>query len=148
MRSRSALLTVAWLLAGALTNHAQVHVPTPVVERISTQFGRTTRVSLFSNHVVIVAVHSETEDFVHKATLSFDEYMVYLQAMDQAARKINDQAIASDVESRDSVTELTLHVGPKAPLTLKYSPLASRRVRRASRLFSSLHSSREMSKEL
>lgn len=99
--------------------------PTPVVERITTHFGRTTRVSLFSNHVVVVAVHSESEDYVHQATLSFDEYMFYLRALETAAREIGNEPVTSAVQARGSATKLTLHVGPDAPRIISYSPLAS-----------------------
>jgi hypothetical protein len=108
-----------------VTPPAVAQAPTPVVERIETHFGRTTRVSLFSNQVVVVAVRSESEDFVHRATLSFDEYMFYLQALEQAAGEIGNDPVTSDVEARDSSTKLTLHVGPRAPRVLTYSPLAS-----------------------
>jgi len=115
------------LLATLLTTvpPAMTQAPTPVVERIETHFDRTTRVSLFSNRVVVVAVRSESEDFVHRATLSFDEYMFYLQALERAAREIGNEPVTSDVEARDSATKLTLHVGPRAPRVLTYSPLAS-----------------------
>lgn len=116
------LLVVSLLLA---LPQANGQAPTPVVERITTHFGRTTHVSLFSNHVVVVAVHSETEDFVHQATLSFDEYMVYLQTIVGAADKIGNEPVTSDVEARDSATKLIINVGPDAPRVLKYSPLAS-----------------------
>ena len=81
--------------------------------------------TLFSNHVVVVKIHSESENYVHQATLEFDEYMVYLQAFERCANEIDNEPVVSDVESRDSTTVLTLHVGPDAPRTLKYSPLAS-----------------------
>lgn len=99
--------------------------PIPVVERVTTHFGRTTRVSLFSNHVVVVAVHSESEDYVHHVTLSFDEYMFYLRALESAASEIGNEPVTSAVEARGSATKLTLHVGPDAPRIISYSPLAS-----------------------
>lgn len=123
MRLRAGFVFVTLLFVAIPATQAQA--PTPVVERISSQFGRTTRVTLFSNHVVVVAVRSETEDFVHQATLAFDEYMVYLQAMERAAGEVGNEPVASDVESRDAFTELTLHLGPDAPRTVRYSPLAS-----------------------
>lgn len=126
MRLRAGLLFAASLLMALPT--AQAQAPTPVVERISTQFGRTTRVTLYSNHVVVVAVRSESENFVHQATLTYEEHMVYVQAMEAAAREIGNEPVTSDVKSRDSTTELILHVGPDAPRILNYSPLASLRL--------------------
>jgi hypothetical protein len=100
-------------------------VPAPIAERTATHFGRSTRVSLFSNRVVAVSIHSETESYLHRATLEYDEYMVYLQAIHSAASSIGNQPVGSDVESRDSVTELVVYVGPDAPRSFRYSPLAS-----------------------
>jgi len=123
MINRSCVLLIASLLTAMVQSAAQV--PTPVAERIATQFGRTTRVTLFSNHVAVVAITSETEDYIHQATLNYDEYMVYLQALERSAREIGDDPVTSDVESRDSSTILILHLGPDAPRIIKYSPLAS-----------------------
>ena len=122
MTRRHGLLALALVLA-ALGLEAQA--PTPVAERITTHFGRTTRVSLFSNHVVVVSIQSESEDYVHQATLNFDEYMVYLQAIQRAVLDIGDEPIGSDVESRETVSTLVVHVGPDSPKVFRYSPLAS-----------------------
>ncbi len=123
MKARVCVLITAVLLVAVLSATAQA--PVPVVERITDHRGRTTRVTLFSNHVVIVSIRSDTENFIHQATLNFDEHMVYLQAMEECAKNIGHEPITSDVESRDSVTRLILHVGPNAPRILEYSPLAS-----------------------
>lgn len=113
----------ALVAMGAMTARAQA--PVPVAERATTQFDRTTRVSLFSNHVVVVTIRSDAEQFVHRATLEYEEYMVYLQAIESFAAGIGDAPVSSDVESRESSTELVLHVGPDAPRIFRYSPLAS-----------------------
>lgn len=118
-----ALVLVASSLMVSYQAFAQA--PTPVVERITTHFGRTTRVSLFSNHVVIVAIQSESDDFVHQATLTSSEYMFYLQALELAAREVGREPVTSDVKARDSSTRLILNLGPDAPRTIEFSPLAS-----------------------
>lgn len=123
MKARVCVLITTLLLVAVLSATAQA--PVPVVERISDHRGRITRVTLFSNHVVIVSIRSETENFVHQATLNFDEHMVYLQALEECAKEIGHEPITSDVESRDSRTKLILHIGPDAPRILVYSPLAS-----------------------
>ena len=124
MKNWVALLVLfASLVCGAPQTMAQA--PTPVVERITTHFGRTTRVSLFSSYVVVVAIHSESEDYVHHVGLSFDEYMFYLRALESAANEIGNEPVTSAVEARGSATKLTLHVGPDAPRIISYSPLAS-----------------------
>jgi hypothetical protein len=117
------VMAVAAMLAGGAGALAQA--PVPVAERSVTHLGRTTRISLFSNHVAVVTIRSDVDDFVHQATLRYDEYMVYLQALASLAPQIDEDAISSDVESVDSVTVLTLYVGPGGPRTITYSPLAS-----------------------
>lgn len=119
LRMLFSILTIGAALA------AGAQAPTPVVERSTTHFGRMTRVSLFSNQVVVVAIHSETDDFTHNATLDRDEYMFYLRTLEEAAGKIGTQPVSSKVESRDSISTLVLHVGPDAPRIFSYSPLAS-----------------------
>ena len=104
---------------------ASAQAPTPVVERSTTHLGRLTRVSLFSNQVVVVAIHSETEDFNHHAHLDADEYMVYLQTLVEAAGTVGNHPVTSNVESRGSISTLALHVGPEAPRLFRYSPIAS-----------------------
>lgn len=121
MRLKTVILA-AVLMA---THWTTAQTPVPVAERLTTHLGRTTRVSLFSNHVVVVSINSDTEDFIHQATLDFDEYMVYLQALNQAAAEIGAEPIGSHVESRESMTSLVLHVGPNAPMLFRYSPLSS-----------------------
>ncbi len=123
MTTRTCGILTTALLVAVLSASAQA--PLPVVERITEHRGRITRVTLFSNHVVIVSIRSDTENFVHQATLNFDEYMIYLQALQDCARSIGDEPITSNVESLDSRTRLILHVGPDAPRILEYSPLAS-----------------------
>jgi hypothetical protein len=104
---------------------ADAQTPVPIAERTTTRYGRTTRVSLFSNHVAVVTIRSETEDFYHRATLDFDEYMVYLQAIQRSVETLSDEPVTSDVTSGDSTTTLVIHVGLPSPRTLHYSPLAS-----------------------
>jgi len=123
MKARVCVLITSLLLIAVLSATAQA--PIPVVERITDHRGRVTRVTLFSNHVVIVSIRSDTDDYIHMATLNFDEHMVYLQALEECANEIGSEPITSDVESRDSSTRLILHIGPNAPRILEYSPLAS-----------------------
>lgn len=104
---------------------AAAQAPVPVAERVATHLGRTTRVSLFSNHVVVVSIRSDSEDYVHRTTLNHDEYMVYLQTLNRAIGEVGATPVGSDVESRDSVTVLTVYLGPDAPRVFRYSPLSS-----------------------
>jgi len=121
-------MTVRALIAAALvvtSLNVSAQAPTPVAERITTHLGRTTRVSLFSNHVVVVSIRSAAEHYTHRATLDYDEYMIYLQALKLAAETTSAEPVGSSVSSRDSVTVLTLYVGPDAPVVFRYSPLST-----------------------
>ena len=120
---RASFVIVALVLLTAVGAAAQALVP--VAERVATHLGRTTRVSLFSNHVVVVSIRSDSEDYVHRTTLNLDEYMVYLQTLNRAIGEVGDTPVGSDVESRDSVTVLTVYLGPDAPRVFRYSPLSS-----------------------
>jgi len=120
---RASFVIVALVLLTAVGAAAQA--PVPVAERVATHLGRTTRVSLFSNHVVVVSIHSASEDYVHRTTLNPDEYMVYLQTLNRAIGEVGDTPVGSDVETRDSVTVLTVYLGPDAPRVFRYSPLSS-----------------------
>jgi hypothetical protein len=105
--------------------HAAAQAPVPVVERITTRLDRTIRVALFSNHVAVVTIRSPSEDFFHRATLDYDEYMVYLQTIEGLAETIGDHPVSSDVSSGDDSTVLIIHVGGPEPRRIEYSPLAS-----------------------
>ena len=120
---RASFVIAALVLLTAIGAAAQA--PVPVAERVSTHLGRTTRVSLFSNHVIVVSIRSDSEDFVHRTTLNLDEYMVYLQTLNRAIGEVGETPVGSDVESRDSVTVLTVYLGPDAPRVFRYSPLSS-----------------------
>lgn len=122
MRRRGVALALA---ATCASWWAAAQAPTPVAERFTTDLGRTTRVSLFSNRVVVVSIKSETDDFVQQTTLEYDEYMVYLTTLKDAADKIGDHPVISDVGSPDSMTRLVIHVGDDAPRIFSYSPLSS-----------------------
>lgn len=122
MRLRTGLLIVATV---GFTFAAETQIPTPVAEKITTRLGTTTRVSLFSNRLVVVSVRSDTDNFVHRAEIEPDDYMVYLQTLESAAETISNDPVSSGVESEASTTTLNLHVGPDAPVSFTYSPLAS-----------------------
>lgn len=120
--SLRAVAAVVLLLFSA---DAGAQAPIAVAERFVTRFDRTTRVSLFSNRVAVVTIRSDDEDFSRRTTLDLEEYMVYLQALNRYAAEIGEDPVTSDIESGGNTATLTLHVGPDAPLTFNYSPLAS-----------------------
>ncbi|MEE4273293.1 MAG: hypothetical protein V2I67_16585 [Thermoanaerobaculales bacterium] len=122
MTARAMLLVI---LATVLVWADQPQAPTAVAEKITTHIETTTRVSLFSNRLVVVSVRSETDDFIHRAEIEPDEYMVYLQTLEDAAETLSNNPVSSDVESDASSTTLIVNVGPDAPMTFTFSPLAT-----------------------
>lgn len=117
-------LAIASLVVATATRLA-AQAPLPIAERITTRLDRTTHVVLFSNHVAVVTITSESESFFHRATLDPSEYMVYLQAIEAESRKIGDDPVTSTVSTGDDHTVLMMHVGSRTPKVLRYSPLAS-----------------------
>jgi hypothetical protein len=105
---------------------ASAQAPVPVVERTVTQGEVATRVSLFSNRVIVVTTRrDDIQDFVRHVTLPQNEYLVYLEALEANAKKLGENPISSHVSSSNAEVTLTLHVGPDAPCTLTFSPLSS-----------------------
>lgn len=115
----------AWVLcscAGAL--HAQA--PIPVVERVFTERNVTTRVSLFSNSVVVVSISENgVQGFVRHQTLPADQYMIYLGILQDAANELGERPVTSEVSTSQSEVVLTLHIGPDAPRVIRFSPMST-----------------------
>jgi 2',3'-cyclic-nucleotide 2'-phosphodiesterase (5'-nucleotidase family) len=95
---------------------ASGQTPVPVVERTVTQGDVATRVSLFSNQVVVVTVRRDGEqDFMRSMTLPDDQYMVYLATFQANAEELGDKPTTSRVDTAHAEVVLSLHVGPDAP---------------------------------
>jgi len=114
-------LVAAGLLLAALVAMAQT--PTPILERRVTVGNRTIRTSLFSNRVAVVSVrHGDEQAALRQRTLEPDEYMGYLMAFERDAKElVNDRLSLRSIGGHG---EVTLHVGPNAPRTIEYSPMA------------------------
>lgn len=107
----------------ALTAPAQA--PVPVAERIVSHGQTTTRTSLFSNRTVVVSISEDGQrGALRTLTLPEDQYFIYLEILEKAARELGEEPVSSDVETGQDRVELTLHVGSAAPRKLEFSPMA------------------------
>lgn len=123
MRART-FLVAALLVAGTIT--AQEKAPLPVVERIITQTNESTRVTLFSNKVVVVTIRqSGIQNFNRRITLPDDQYLIYLEILQANAKELEVQPVNSAVNSPHTSVELTLHVGPDSPRLIRFSPMST-----------------------
>jgi hypothetical protein len=121
MTTRTLLLAV--LLMASATASGQA--PVPVVERTVTQGEVETRVSLFSNRVVVVTMRrADEQDFMRRITIPENQYMVYLGTFLTAAEELDKQPVASQVDSSMAEVMLSLHVGPDAPRLIRFSPMS------------------------
>jgi len=118
---RPVLLVIASIVAATASGQA----PVPVVERTTTRAEVATRVSLFSNRVVVVTTRRfNKQDFVRRITLPDDQYMVYLRIFQTAAEELDRQPVSSQVDTSDAEVVVSLHVGPNAPRTIRFSPMS------------------------
>ena len=123
MKTRSAIVGV-FLIATAFATWAQV--PVPVVERIITETEVTTRLTLFSNQVLVVTINQDgVQGFNRRITLPDDQYIVYLGILQTNAEELGERPITSAIRSSRSEVFVTLHLGPDAPREIRFSPLAT-----------------------
>ncbi len=107
----------------ALTAPAQA--PVPVAERIVSHGHTTTRTSLFSNRTVVVSISEDGRQGVLRTlTLPEDQYFIYLEILEEAARELGEEPVSSDVGTSQDRVELRLHIGLAAPRTLEFPPMA------------------------
>jgi hypothetical protein len=121
MIMRTTMLII--LIALALPAHSQA--PVAVAERTITRGEVATRVSLFSNHVVVVTVRrGDEQDFFRRLTLPEDQYMVYLASFQTAANELGEKPISSEVSTSNAEVVVSLHVGPDSPRVIRFSPMS------------------------
>jgi hypothetical protein len=105
---------------------ASAQAPVPVVERTMIDGQLATRVSLFSNRVVVVTTHLGQEQlFMRYITLPADQYMVYLATFESNAQELDDRPVTSRISTADAEIVLTLHVGPDSPRKISFSPMSA-----------------------
>jgi hypothetical protein len=121
-------MTVRTLLSAVLlmaSSTASGQAPIPVVERTVTQGEVATRVSLFSNRVVVVTMRrGGVQDFVRRITIPENQYMVYLGTFQTAAEELDKQPVTSQVATSEAEVIISLHVGPDAPRLIRFSPMS------------------------
>jgi hypothetical protein len=122
MRAWIAITVVSILLAAS----APAQVPVPIVERTTTQGDVSTRVSVFSDRTVVVTIREGgVQGFVRLMEVPQDSYIVYLTTLQTNASELDEEPISSSVGTSNSMVELILYVGPDAPKTFRFSPMAS-----------------------
>ena len=113
------------IASSAMGSLASAQAPVPVAERTTTRREVATRVSLFSNRVVVVTVRrGEETDFIRRITLPDDQYMIYLSIIQNSAEELEGDPISSRVDTDNSEVALSLHVGPNAPRSFHFSPMS------------------------
>lgn len=121
MIARSILLMILSVVAATASGQA----PVPVVERTVTQGEVATRVSLFSNRVVVVTMRrGDEQDFIRRITMPDNQYMVYLGTFQTAAEELDKQPVTSQVDTSEAEVMIALHIGPDAPRLIRFSPMS------------------------
>lgn len=121
MTIRTFLSTV--LLMASATASSQA--PVPVVERTVIYGRAATRVSLFSNRVVVVTMrHDDVQDFIRRITIPENQYMVYLNTFQTAAEELDEHPVTSQVATSEAEVIISLHVGPNTPRLIRFSPMS------------------------
>lgn len=122
MNHRVILVCLMSLIAAAATAQA----PIPVVERVFTEGAIASRVTLFSNRVIVVSISEDGhQGFLQRKTLPEDQYLIYLGILQKAAEQLGENPVTSSISTPNSEVVLTLHVGPKSPRVIRFSPLAT-----------------------
>jgi len=105
---------------------AVAQAPIPVVERVFTEGEIATRVTLFSNRVVVVSITDHgVQGYLKHVTLPPDQYLIYLGILQRAVLELGPKPVTSAVSTPRSQVSLTLHMGPDSPRRLEYSPMAT-----------------------
>jgi hypothetical protein len=124
------MLAVATVLIAALSasvldgSETLTQAPLPIVERQLTIRDRHVRMSLFSNGVVVVSGRRDGEQiFFRQVQLEPAELLAYVTALEQDAIELSLLDELPTPEGSRGVGEVTLHVGPEAPLKFSYSSM-------------------------
>lgn len=108
------------------TSLASAQTPIPVVERVFTERQTATRVTLFSNGVVVVTISENgVQGFFRHKTLPTDQYLIYLEILEKAAGELGERPVSSAVSTSKSEVVLNLYIGPDAPRVIRFSPMAT-----------------------
>jgi len=104
---------------------ASGQAPVPVVERTVTRGELATRVSMFSNKVVVVTTrYGDEQVFARRITLPEDQYMVYLATFEGNAQRLGERPFTSDVSTSNAEVSLVLHAGLDTPRSISFSTMS------------------------
>jgi hypothetical protein len=118
----SAIVTLVLLVTPVIV---LAQAPSPIVERWLTVGTRTVRTSLFENRMAVVSVTRGDERVLfRRIELPEDEFIGYLAAVQRDAKELARTEDRLRTESMGGYGKIILHVGPKVPLTIEYSPVA------------------------
>jgi hypothetical protein len=121
MIRRGATLGILTILTFAVSAQA----PVAVVERTATRGDVSTRVSVFSNRVVVMTVRRAGDlDFMRRMTLPEQQYLVYLATFQSNAEELGERPIVSRIDTANAEVLVVLHVGPDAPRAIRFSPMS------------------------
>jgi hypothetical protein len=113
------------VILSALAATASGQAPVPVVERTVTKGEVATRISVFSNQVVVVTTrHGDDQVFARHITIPDDQYLVYLTAFESNAQVLDERPITSKVSTSNAEVTLTLHAGLDTPRLITFSPMS------------------------
>jgi len=105
---------------------ASAQAPIPVLERVFSEDDIATRVTLFSNRVVVVSItEAHVRGYFQYITLPPDQYMIYLGILQKAIEELGENPVTSEVSTPRSNIALTLHMGPDSPREIQFSPMAT-----------------------
>jgi hypothetical protein len=114
------------LLVLSLSTAASAQAPIPVVERVFTDGEVATRVTLFSNRVVVVSIaQNGVHGYFKHIALPPDQYLIYLGILQRAVEELGEKPVTSAVSTPRSQIALTLHIGPDSPRKIEFSPMAT-----------------------
>ena len=116
---KSRMILGCLLALAAATASAQA--PIPVVERVFTEGEVATRVTLFSNRVVVVSITDNgVQGYFKYMTLPPDQYLIYLGILQRAVLELGERPVTSAVSTPRSQLVLNLHMGPDSPRRIEY----------------------------
>ncbi len=102
----------------------ELRAPSPVVERIVTVAGRTSRLSLFDNREAVVSIHARDGSVkLRRRRLSEHEYVGYVGAVMSNLAAVKEAAGEADLFSEGGSGRITITRPGRPPLVIVYAPL-------------------------
>ncbi len=111
----------------SLSAAASAQAPIPVVERVFTEGEIATRVTLFSNRVVVVSIAENGVQgyFKHIDSAAGPVSDLPRDSAEERSKSLGEKPVTSAVSTPRSQVALTLHIGPDSPRKIEFSPMAT-----------------------